>query len=71
MVVSFINLKGGVGKTTLCLAIGEWLALSDEPLGPRSVLFVDLDPQCNLNSALVPFNQQKKTELQHLVRQRR
>lgn len=25
-VVSFINMKGGVGKTTLCIGIGEYLA---------------------------------------------
>ena len=26
-VVSFINMKGGVGKTTLCIGIGEYLVL--------------------------------------------
>lgn len=25
-VVSFINMKGGVGKTTLCVGIAEYLA---------------------------------------------
>lgn len=25
-VISFINMKGGVGKTTLCVGIGEYLA---------------------------------------------
>jgi len=48
-VVSFINLKGGVGKTTLALAIGEFLAFRDH----RKVLLIDLDAQSNLSYALV------------------
>ena len=45
-VFSFINLKGGVGKSTLALAIGEALAF----LEPRDrVLLVDLDLQSNLS----------------------
>ena len=27
-VISFINMKGGVGKPTLCLGVGEYLANS-------------------------------------------
>lgn len=52
--VSFINLKGGVGKTTLALAIGEYLAFVNlYPLGPKSrVLLIDLDAQSNLSYAL-------------------
>ncbi len=49
-VVSFINLKGGVGKTTLALAIGETLAFS---WLDRRVLLIDLDAQTNLSHALV------------------
>ncbi len=44
-VVSFINLKGGVGKTTTCVGVAEMLASSYEH-GQR-VLVIDLDPQTN------------------------
>ena len=55
-VVSFINLKGGVGKTTLALAIGEFLAFADHSLlYPKSrVLLIDIDAQSNLSFALFP-----------------
>lgn len=39
-VVSFINMKGGVGKTTLCIGIGEYLANYCQ----KKILFIDLDP---------------------------
>ncbi|WP_395390611.1 MULTISPECIES: ParA family protein [Levilactobacillus] len=47
-VVSFINMKGGVGKTTLCKEIGYTLANRFE----KKVLFVDIDPQSNLTQSL-------------------
>jgi chromosome partitioning protein len=50
-VVSFINLKGGVGKTTLALAVGEFLAFWG--LGQK-VLLIDIDGQSNLSYALLP-----------------
>lgn len=50
-VVSFINMKGGVGKTTLCIGIGEYLA---HYLNKR-VLFIDLDPQFNTTQSLMNF----------------
>lgn len=46
--ISFINNKGGVGKTTSCLNIG--VALSK--LG-KKVLLVDIDAQGNLSDAFV------------------
>lgn len=49
-IISFINLKGGVGKTTNAVAIAEFLSLEH---GKR-VLVVDLDPQTNSTTALIP-----------------
>ena len=46
-IISIVNHKGGVGKTTSVSSLG--VALSD--LG-RRVLLVDLDPQCNLTDSL-------------------
>ncbi|WP_294239603.1 ParA family protein [uncultured Chryseobacterium sp.] len=45
--VAFFNNKGGVGKTTFTYHLGYAL----EKLGKR-ILFVDLDPQCNLTAHL-------------------
>ncbi|MBD2628220.1 ParA family protein [Trichormus variabilis] len=50
-VVSVCNLKGGVGKTTIVMALAEYLA-GDTMCGKR-VLAIDLDPQSNLTSALM------------------
>lgn len=50
-VVSFINLKGGVGKTTSCVAVAEMLA-SDWGHG-QEVLVIDLDPQTNATTSLI------------------
>ncbi|PFC04499.1 chromosome partitioning protein ParA [Bacillus thuringiensis] len=48
-VISFINMKGGVGKTTLCIGIGEYLANFKE----KKVLFIDLDPQFNTTQSIM------------------
>ena len=45
-IISLFNNKGGVGKSTLCYHLG--CALGE--MG-KKVLFVDLDPQCNLTIA--------------------
>lgn len=44
-IISIINYKGGVGKTTLTLQIG----LGFSNLFQKKVLLVDLDPQCSLS----------------------
>jgi chromosome partitioning protein len=49
VVTSIINLKGGVGKTTLTLALAHYLSGEH---GKR-VLVIDLDPQTNATIALV------------------
>jgi chromosome partitioning protein len=43
-IVSFINYKGGVGKTTTTYHLGCALAYAHD----KKVLLVDIDPQCNL-----------------------
>jgi chromosome partitioning protein len=48
-VLSFINLKGGVGKTTTAVAIAEILAQDHR----KRVLVVDLDPQTNASVTLI------------------
>ncbi len=47
--VCFINLKGGVGKSTLSVAFAEYLAF----VKGQKVLFIDGDPQCNSTAMLV------------------
>lgn len=48
-ILSFINLKGGVGKTTTGVAVAEILAQEDR----KHVLLVDLDPQTNATVTLI------------------
>lgn len=48
-VVSVINLKGGVGKSTLPMMLGEYLAFRE---GKR-VLLIDMDAQANLSYCMV------------------
>ena len=42
-VISFINMKGGVGKTTLATNVCHYLATNEN----KRVLLVDIDPQFN------------------------
>ena len=48
-IVSFINLKGGVGKTTLTVNIASILA----KIHGKKVLVIDLDPQTNATVSLI------------------
>ena len=48
-VLSFINLKGGVGKTTTAVGVAEILAQEER----KHVLVVDLDPQTNASVTLI------------------
>ena len=41
-VVSFVNLKGGVGKTTLAVNFAAYCGLAG-----KKTLLIDLDPQTN------------------------
>lgn len=46
-IISFINMKGGVGKTTLTKDLGYFLATKRN----YKILFIDLDPQSNLTQS--------------------
>ena len=48
-VISFINMKGGVGKTTLAINIGYTLVKHFH----KDVLLIDMDPQFNATQALI------------------
>ena len=52
-VISFINLKGGVGKTTIAVAVAELLAQEER----KHVLLIDLDPQTNATVTLISEEQ--------------
>lgn len=46
-IISMLNMKGGVGKTTLCKEIAYYLSKNG-----RRVLIVDVDPQSNLTQSM-------------------
>lgn len=48
-VISFINMKGGVGKTTLSIGIADYLARYED----KRVLMIDIDPQFNATHSLL------------------
>lgn len=57
--ISFINLKGGLGKTTCCANVAGELAREN-----RKVLVIDADPQAYLSTLLMgPTRYQKKFAL--------
>ncbi|ONI47828.1 hypothetical protein AN644_03785 [Candidatus Epulonipiscium fishelsonii] len=63
--ISFINMKGGVGKTTLTINIAERLS----NIGNK-VLVIDMDPQFNATQSLLAYKEnikydRKKTKNNH------
>ncbi|AUJ25173.1 ParA family protein [Virgibacillus dokdonensis] len=52
-IISFINMKGGVGKTTLCKEMANYISLTvNEATNEKfKVLVIDIDPQSNLTQA--------------------
>lgn len=49
VVVSFVNMKGGVGKTTLAVNIADFLTSRNS----KRVLLIDVDPQFNATQCLL------------------
>lgn len=49
-VISFINMKGGVGKTTLTINIADYLSKNN-----KKVLVIDFDPQFNATQSLLLY----------------
>lgn len=60
-IISIINMKGGVSKTTLCKEIGFHLS----HVKGKKVLLVDIDPQANLTQSMFRrFGYKAKGEIQ-------
>jgi chromosome partitioning protein len=73
-VVTVMNMKGGVGKTTVALHLSGALARNGWiGKGHRNVLVIDYDPQFNLTQALLPprtyfgLEKARKTTLSILI----
>ncbi len=56
--VSIINLKGGVGKSTLTMILAEFLAFRFS----KNVLLIDMDAQANLSYIMVPNREIQRQE---------
>ena len=59
--ISIINLKGGVGKSTLTMILAEFLAFRFS----KDVLLIDMDAQANLSYCMVPDHEIRNQERRH------
>jgi chromosome partitioning protein len=73
-VITVMNMKGGVGKTTVAIHLSGIAARSrKEPGKGLKVLAIDYDPQFNLSQAFLPakkyfdLEKQRKTTLAILI----
>ncbi len=72
-VITVMNMKGGVGKTTVALHVGGFLGRFEVNGRRRKVLMIDYDPQFNLSQAYVPpiayfsLEKERKTTLAILL----
>ena len=61
-VMSIVNQKGGVGKTTTAINLGTALAAID-----KNILLIDLDPQGNLSTGIGITEKQRKISVYDLI----
>ena len=62
-ILSFVNQKGGVGKTTSAVNVGAGLALQG-----KKVLLVDLDAQANLSVSLGKYPTENDATIYEILR---
>lgn len=62
VIISVVNNKGGVGKTTVTCNLGHALTRHD-----KRVLVVDMDPQCNATSMLLSGNTNLRNSLYEIL----
>src|SRR3989344_5182591 len=61
-VIAVVNQKGGVGKPTSAVSLGEYLAQAG-----KFVLLVDLDPQANATSGVGVAHQELPQSIYHVL----
>ena len=62
LILSIVNQKGGVSKTTTTANLGAELALKG-----HKVLLIDLDSHCNLTQSLVVDISEGQREIAHCI----
>ena len=61
-IISIVNQKGGVGKTTTAINLGTALAAID-----KNILLIDLDPQGNLSTGIGITEKQRNISVYDLI----